>query len=1377
MRLCPPASHRLGVRRLRSLLLASFGATAVSLGTSRPAAGQTTWDGGTSGTGTAFGTNTNWAGDVTPGSSSNTGNTDIASFGSVGTSTSITLNFNSALGTPYYLGTVRMVSGSVARSFGSNTVAPGVLVLNGSGANDLILDNQSSNAMTFNLTDGTAGAGPLSLSLSKPNGTINAVGAITVNVNVTEQAAGAGFTTTGSGVVTFNAANTFTGAVTVNAGTLTFNGSNAIGGGITVNAGTFNLSVTGSNTTTGSGGMTVGSGATLNLVGVNGLTGATAVATGGLVRYGSVASVGGAGRANVTLTNATAVGLFAFDQLLVNRLATPSTGVLALSVSNANDLDLSRLAGIALGAAGGTTVNPLVYSGTLTPNGSTYTLGGGGGVLGVATSLADGPASASRSLTVAAGTVVLSAANSFTGTTTVAATGTLRIGNGGPAGSLNGAISNAGTLILNRSDNATLTQVVAGPITGAGGLIKLGAGTLTINAAQSYSGPTTLAAGTLALAFGNTAPDLTDLLPGTSTFTAAGGTLSLVGAAGVANSQTFGAFNLASGGTTLLPTAGAGGTLTVALGNVTRTAGGAGTVNLAVPSAPGTVTAVGTPVVNGIIGSHFTTGVLNPTTSAVGNLNWATLDAGNNVVGLAYTTGTGSNTFGGAAPALTAANTTPTMNVLLNGLTSNGSFTGAPLTINSLKFFTTYTTTNTFRTMTVTSGNTLRVGAGGVLVPAGSANFVLGSSGVGAVTAGTADNTAAELFFYAGGFTSGGTTGGDIQVNSPITNNGTGVVSVTKSGPGILTIEGSGTFTGTITVNEGSLNVRTAANLGNGSALVLRGGSTLRLTSTLTGDITTGRSPQIDGPVTVEVQGTNAVMRFNSLFTGSGTITKTGPGGLSIGTVNTSAPPSPFNGSILVSAGRLTNGSTSGTLPNALVDLATSTTLDIANGPGFNVDRLTGTGSVQPVGTVGSTGSTFVLGVGAGNGDSTFSGRLLTNPAAAAAANTRLGLAKNGTGTFVLAASVANAAGNTYTDGTSVNGGVLQFNAANLIGGSTANVLVNPGAAVAAGGSLTGAGLLSRVATSSTGALALTPDLGPTNAESLDFSAFSALSLGAVGSVTYSGTLTPNGTTYRLGGGGGTLTYAPDLASGTFVISGPGKVALAGAVAAGVGVTNNNVLVLAPGTASVAAAGTISGPGLVQKLGANTSVLTGTNTHSGGTVVSAGVLELNAAAALPTVGDVVLAGGTLRTNTAGTAGTITAFQAGSLRVTAASTLALDPAAAHTITFSTGLDGTGGGSLLVTGWTGTTDASGTTGRIVFTAAPLGADLTSANAQYQTFLSGTTFDTFSPGATFITGPSAVTYELVPTAIPEPATALGLAAAGLGLVRVRRRVRAGA
>ncbi|MBT2336430.1 autotransporter outer membrane beta-barrel domain-containing protein [Variovorax paradoxus] len=91
-----------------------------------------------------------------------------------------------------------------------------------------------------------------------------------------------------------------------------------------------------------------------------------------------------------------------------------------------------------------------------------------------------------------AGTLTLTQDQAFTGTTTISA-GVLQLGNGGTTGSVAGNIVDNATLAINRSDALTLS----GTISGTGSLVKEGAGTTTLTAANSYSGGTALKQGRL----------------------------------------------------------------------------------------------------------------------------------------------------------------------------------------------------------------------------------------------------------------------------------------------------------------------------------------------------------------------------------------------------------------------------------------------------------------------------------------------------------------------------------------------------------------------------------------------------------------------------------------------------------------------------------------------------------------------------------------------------------------------------------------------------------------------------------------------------------------------------------------------------------------
>jgi autotransporter-associated beta strand protein len=87
---------------------------------------------------------------------------------------------------------------------------------------------------------------------------------------------------------------------------------------------------------------------------------------------------------------------------------------------------------------------------------------------------------------------------------------TLQIGNGGTSGALrSGGLTNNGSLILNRSDTFTVSNTISG----GGGLIQAGTGTVILTRNNFYTGGTTVLAGTLSgtmpLSFGATSSIIT----------------------------------------------------------------------------------------------------------------------------------------------------------------------------------------------------------------------------------------------------------------------------------------------------------------------------------------------------------------------------------------------------------------------------------------------------------------------------------------------------------------------------------------------------------------------------------------------------------------------------------------------------------------------------------------------------------------------------------------------------------------------------------------------------------------------------------------------------------------------------------------------------
>ncbi|HKX65358.1 MAG TPA: autotransporter domain-containing protein [Rhizomicrobium sp.] len=167
------------------------------------------------------------------------------------------------------------------------------------------------------------------------------------------------------------------------------------------------------------------------------------------------------------------------------------------------------------GAIAGSITGDVINNGTLMFN-RPDSIGFGGVISGTGSVIKTG-----------AGSLTLTGANTYTGTTTIA-NGTLVIGHAG-SGSVAGSITNNAALIFNRSDAVSFANVISG----SGTLTKVGGRSLTLSGINTYTGATTVSAGTLNVT-GNIAPSAVTVQSGAtlggtgtvgSTIVASGGTL------------------------------------------------------------------------------------------------------------------------------------------------------------------------------------------------------------------------------------------------------------------------------------------------------------------------------------------------------------------------------------------------------------------------------------------------------------------------------------------------------------------------------------------------------------------------------------------------------------------------------------------------------------------------------------------------------------------------------------------------------------------------------------------------------------------------------------------------------------------------------------
>jgi len=744
---------------------------------------------------------------------------------------------------------------------------------------------------------------------------------------------------------------------------------------------------------------------------------------------------------------------------------------------------------------------------------------------------------------IGTGTQTFSAANTYTGTTTISA-GTLQIGNAGATGALStsSAIVDNANLTFSRTNAVTQGTDFANGISGTGSITQVG-GLLTLSGVNTFSGGLTVSSGTL---------------------------------------------NLGS-----------------------ATALGSGTLTI------GTTLTTSTD----LTGANKITNNL----SVTGNL----IVAGSSAVELA-----GGLNEGGSRRVLT--NNTGT-NLILSGVISGDGGNGLGLITTSDIYL---TGTSAF------TGNVDFRGTGGALVV----------SNIGA--SGASGNLGAGSLIKIGLTTTSGTlryTGTGESTNRTIDLGGTtGGVGLDQSGSGTLkftnnfTASGSGAKTLTL--------LGSTAGTGEIAGTIVDSGSTTNVTKTGTGMWTLSGNNTFSGAVTM-TSGTLALTGSNSYV--GGTTLSGGAGSnstLIVGNKNA------------LGTGQLSFGTSTGTYT-----LIASTALTGANALANNFSItaggamiISGTNDLEFTGTtLGSTNSANRTLTINNTGSTTLSGPVFISTSGTSG----VGLILNGTGNISIGGAIANSTAggtlsfltyagsgkltlsgtNTFTGGLTVSSGTLAV--ATVNDASTNGVFGNSATAVLLGSSGTTAVLEYTGATaSSTRALSLVS--GGTAAFQVDNAAANLTLSGTIGSAgallkSGSGTLTLSGSNSYTGGttinagvlqAGGTSAFGANSAFTLANVSGAalnlngfdlaiGSLTGGGATGGNVSLGANNLTIGGDNTSPAAYAGAISGSGNLTKVGTGTLNLSGTNTYTGNTTINAGMVVVSNTASLGASSGTTIFGG------------------------------------------------------------------------------------------------------------------------------------------------------
>ncbi len=614
----------------------------------------------------------------------------------------------------------------------------------------------------------------------------------------------------GAATQTLGGNNNFTGPIIIQSGTLEIGSGTTTGtlgvGDVTNNAIlAFNRSdtYTVTNTLTGTGVLVQSGSGLLALAGTNTYTGNTLINNGALLVVHSNALpatslilLNPTGALVITNTPETPFPSVT-AALTSGRLATNSTGIIALANDTADDLNFTLAANsysnLALGAIGTVT-----YTGTnlLFPN-AIYRLGGGGGTITIASNnMLTGSSRLVAFGNGAAGTLILSATNTYTGGTFIGG-GTLQTTTTGLG---TGPVTNNAALVFQQ----TVTGFFNNPITGTGSLTVRGGGTITLTANNTFTGPTLIGSGTTLVASNTTGGAS---IPGDLQIGIGGGSDSWLrmGASSQFGSNTLVTYSLGSSGYgrwLLLGT-------TQTIVGVSDTSGRAIIENTDNAASIDTNAGPALLIISNTANYSFN-GYIRDRGSAAGPSNILAI----------IKTGTGTLTLIGS-------------NIGNGGISGGTTILGGTLALTNTPNFIGLTTVNG-GTLLLQSANAAQRAVISNLLPNAVVFSATNEFTVGALAGGgdiTLTNTSgAAIALTVGGNNASGRYTGVLRGGS----------SLTKTGAGVQTFVGANTYNGPTTILGGILQADYGVGIPTGSVITLNGGTWATLGSIITNSLGTG---------------------------------------------------------------------------------------------------------------------------------------------------------------------------------------------------------------------------------------------------------------------------------------------------------------------------------------------------------------------------------------------------------------------------------------------------------------------------------------------------------------------------------------------------------